>query len=264
MRSWKLTRVLTLSLAAALAAPAAFAYNIFLKDGSMLDARAKYQVQNGRAVILLRNGTSTFLPLEQIDIPRTEAANRVNYGSATVIETPKGATAPPPPQRQPGGNLGDLINRRGPAQPAPAPARPVPAPQSVTPAKGAKTATGVTDLGQLPRKPYPNYDIASAIQELFRSQGVELTVQTGTRGDRVFLEISTNSEGSVFQALETSAAALLHLRQRFPGKIAAFEVYMSTPAGERAGQFVITPDLADKLASKQVETAAFFLDNVQF
>src|SRR5947199_1264929 len=63
-------------LASATLLLAASAYTIFLKDGSSLVARQKYTVQNGRAIIILLNGTETFVALDKIDIPRTDAANK--------------------------------------------------------------------------------------------------------------------------------------------------------------------------------------------
>lgn len=261
MRLSKSSRLLIVVLAAALVPSAAFAYKIHFKNGSTIDARSKYQVQGGQAVITLPNGTVTRYPLSEIDVDKTEAANRVNYGTATVIDTPN--ATPPPPVAPSQGGLGRLINRQGAAQPA----APVRRQEAAAPAPGrtTKTASGHADLAQLVAKPYPDYELTSSIQELFRARGAaQLKVQTGTRGDRVFLEIATNSEGSVFQALETSAGALLGVRERFPGKVAAFEILMVTQAGERAGQFVLTPPLAEQLASKKVETAAFFVENVQF
>lgn len=263
MRFSKRTLLLVLALSLG-SVPAALAYKVHFKNGSVIDARAKYQVRDGQAVITLPNGTVTTVPLNQVDVAKTEAANRVNYGSATVINTPN--EAPPLPPAAPEGSLGRLITRQGTPPPA-APTRRTREEPAVAaaPGRGARTAAGHVDLGQLDAKPHPNYELSSAIQELFRARGAsQLQVQTGTRADRVLLEISTNSEGSVFQALENSAGALLAMRERFPGKIAAFEILMVTPAGERAGQFLLTPDLADALASKKVETSAFFVDNVQF
>ena len=268
MRSTHTAALCLVAALSGLVPTAAAAYDVYLKDGSVLDARAKYQVQNGRAIITLRNGgTVTFLALDKIDVARTEAANKVDYGGAKVMNTPTEPTAPPD-ARRPGG-LGALIARRGPSLPPPptvaSPRAMAKEGQALAPLKGAKTAGGFLDLSALPRKPLSNLDISTAAQETFRGQGVtDLKVQAGTRADRVFLEVSTNSEGSVFQALETAAATLLRLRERFPGKVAALELLMASPSGERAGQFVITPELASALAGKKVETSTFFLDNVQF
>ncbi len=115
------------------------------------------------------------------------------------------------------------------------------------------------------RRPYPNLEVASELLELYRGQGVEeVQLFAGTRSDRPLVEITTASEASVLQALTASADALLQLRRRHPGKTAALELLMATPARERAGQFVLTPDLAEELAAKKVEVTAFFVRNVQF
>ena len=46
--------------------------------------------------------------------------------------------------------------------------------------------------------------------------------------------------------------------------VGAFELSLSSANRERAGQFVLTPDLAATLAEKRVETGAFYVQNVQF
>ena len=90
-----------------------------------------------------------------------------------------------------------------------------------------------------------------------------MEIYQGSQGDRPLLELTTPSEGAVFRVLEVSSNALLHIRGTHP-KVAAFELLMMTPDRQRAGQFVLTPEMAADLAAKQVEVAAFFLRNVQF
>jgi hypothetical protein len=254
---------LTLLLASATLLMAAAAYTIFLKDGSSLVARQKYTVQNGRAIIVLLNGTETFVALDKIDIPRTEAANKTGYGTGVVIPgSPQDVgTTPPQPQRDQ--TLGDLINKKG------AGPREVPTTKrDKDPTAGGrllKTKAGYTDFSTLARRPYPHADITAAVQQFFHGQGVdEVEIFEGTAGDHPLVEISTNSEGSVFKALTSAAAGLLQIRDTFPNRVAAFEVLLTTPTRERAGQFVLTPDMAAELVAKKVEVAAFFVKNVQF
>ena len=134
-----------------------------------------------------------------------------------------------------------------------------------TPGKLSKTKAGYLDLSTLPRKPYTHADLTAEMQQFFRGQGIdEVEIYEGTQADRPLLEITTNSEGSVFKALNTTANALLHMREAFPGKIAAFEVLLTTPERERAGQFVLTPEMATDLISRKVDVTAFFVKNVQF
>lgn len=267
MRHSRFSRPATLALLALLAAAslllAAAGYTIFLKDGSNLIAKQKYTIENGRAIITLLNGTQTFLRADQIDVPRTEAANKSGYGTGVLIPgSPQDiGTAPAQPRRDE--TLGDLITKKG-AGPRDVP---VSRRDKDQPAAGRllKTKAGYNDLSTLTRKPYPHADVTAELQQFFHAQGLdEVEIFEGTQGDRPLLEISTNSEGSVFKALGTAANALLHVRDTFPNRVAAFEILLTTPIHERAGQFVLTPDMASELVARKVDVTAFFIKNVQF
>jgi hypothetical protein len=250
-------------LASATLLLAAAAYTIYLKDGSSLIAKQKYTVQNGRAIIILINGTETFVAVDKIDVPRTEAANKSGYGTGVVIPGSPQDVGTVPVQIQRDQTLGDLITKKGTGP------RDVPGTKrdKDQPAGGRalKTKAGFDDLAALPRRPFSHADITAALQQLFRGQGLdEVEIFEGTAGDHPLVEISANSEGSVFKALGAAAAGLLQIRESFPGKIAAFDVLMTTQSRERAGQFVLTPEMASELVAKKVEVAAFFVKNVQF
>ena len=235
---------------------------IYLKDGSTITAKGKYRIEGSRAIITLPNGTQTFVPANQIDVKRTEEANRNGYEGAVVLPGTSqdvGPAGTPVKDK----TLADLIVRK---EAAPR-ERPVSRRETSTSSPGhlVKTRAGYYDLTTLARKPLPNADVTAEIQQFFRGQGIEgVEIYEGTRGDRPLLEITTNSEGSVFKALTTTATALLHLRDRFPAQVAAVELLLTTPARERAGQFVITPDMATELVSKKVDVTFFFVKNVQF
>ena len=102
----------------------------------------------------------------------------------------------------------------------------------------------------------------SKLRDTFRGKGIEdVTVYRGSRGDRALLEITTNSEAAIFRSLEAAAAVLLQMQNR---GIKAFELSMMSSARERAGEFTLTPELANVLAQKQIETSAFYVQNVVF
>lgn len=253
--------VLAAALLLAFAATAAqAAYTIYLKDGSRLVAQKKYVIVGERAIFTAENGTRSFVAAAEIDVARTDEANRQGYGNAQVLPDEVIEAPAPPPKRRT--SLTDLAKRTAPAPPgAPAARREAQRPEVASP----KTGTGAVDFMARERRPYPNLEVASELLELYRGQGVEeVQLFAGTRSDRPLVEITTASEASVLQALTASADALLQLRRRHPGKAAALELLMATPARERAGQFVLTPDLAEELASKKVEVTAFFVRNVQF
>jgi hypothetical protein len=251
------------ALLAATALLAAAGYTIVLKDGSSIVAKEKYTVQNGKAIITLLNGTQTFMRADQIDIPRTDAANRLGLGTGVLIPgSPQDiGTVPAQPRRD--STLADLIHEKG------AGPRDVPGTQRQKdqPASGRllKTKAGYNDLSTLTRKPYAHSEVTAQLQQFFHAQGLEgIEIYEGTQGDRPLIEISTNSEGSVFKALGIAANALLQIREAVPNRVNAFEVLLNTPARERAGQFVLTPEMATELVSKKVDVTAFFVRNVQF
>jgi hypothetical protein len=265
MRHAWLTPFAILALALALtASPLAAAYVVYLKDGSTIVAREKYTIKDGRAIMTLTNGTQTFVKASEIDVARTDKANKDGYGDAVILPGDPRPIGPPAGELKKDKTLADLIakreaaprdlpvNRRGKGETAPS-------------GTASKTRAGYSDFSTLIRKPYRHLEVASELQQFFRAQGLEeVEIHEGTRGDRPLVELTTNSEASVFRALTITANALLHIRGAHPDRVAAFELLMTTPSRERAGQFVLTPDMAEDLASKRVDTAAFFLQNVQF
>ncbi|MFL6263174.1 MAG: hypothetical protein ACJ76Y_26050 [Thermoanaerobaculia bacterium] len=239
------------------------AYTIVLKDGSTLVAKEKYTVQNGRAIITLLNGTQTFVAADQIDVKRTEQMNRLGVGNGVVIPGSPQDVGTVPAQPRKDETLADLIHKRG------AGTREVPGNkrQKDEPAAGKllKTKAGYNDLSTLPRKPYAHADVTAELQQFFHAQGFDaVEIYEGTQADRPLIEISTNSEGSVFKALNTAATGLLKVRDTFPNRLSAFEVLLTTPANERAGQFTLTPEMAAELVAKKVDVAFFYVRNVQF
>ncbi len=252
---------LALILALALTAGPLAAYTVVLKDGSTIQAKTKYQLQGDRALITLPNGTQTFVRASQIDVARTEQANKVDYGNAVVLRDPAGAAVTPPPAQPRGKRLSDLIGSEQ-AVPRELPENRREARRESGPV--GRTSSGFADLTGLPRKPFSPLDAASELQQFYRAQQVEdVGIYQGTKAGRPLLEITTNSEAAVFRALTVSSNALLHVRRSNPA-VEALELLLLTPTKERAGQFVLTPELAAELAAKKVEVAAFFVSNVQF
>jgi hypothetical protein len=251
-------------LALLLAGPLSAAYVVYLKDGSNIVAREKYTVQGDRAIIILMNGTKTFVKAGEIDTRRTDEANKDNLrGSAVALPgEPQNLPTPGGPVRREK-TLGDLIVSK---EAAP---RDLPESRRETPGQAAgrlgKTKAGFVDFSTSPRKPYPHLEVLSELQQFFRAQGIEdMELYEGTQGDRPLLEFTTNSEASVFRTLSIAANALLHVRGLFPQRVAAFELLMRTPSRERAGQFVLTPDMATEIAAKKMDVSTFFIQNVQF
>lgn len=239
-------------LALLLGAPLA-AYTIYLKDGRTLNIKGKPRIVNGRALVTLPNGTEASLDPAQIDNAKTEEMNERDLGAAVILD--QGTNPPqesPEPQPRPQGRLSDMAARGvGPRD------------QPVT-RRNPSALAGRASAVPSPRTPYGDAAVASELSRFFlgqNSEGVE--VFQGSQG-RPLAQVTTSSESAVFRALLTGANALLHIRGRFPQKVDGLELVMVTPAGERAGQFTLQPDMAEDLVAKRVGLVPFFLDHVQF
>src|SRR5262245_16021416 len=82
----RVIRPSVLTLALLLLSAPAFAYIVFLKDGTQVSTKEKYRVEGDRAVLVLRSGTETFIDLAEIDIAKTEEVNKIDFGTAKLIE----------------------------------------------------------------------------------------------------------------------------------------------------------------------------------
>ena len=260
-------RVLRLAVFALLAAAVAsplLAYTVVMRDGSKLVARDKYRVVGDKAIITLQNGTQTSIALAEIDVAKTEAANRMNLGGAVLLDDrPADLTAAPPAERKP--TLADIAASRAATPRQPEPPRPAAAAPRPRGAASPTTPSGHVDLRSIPHSVFPSHDLSGELQQFFRSQGIqELSIYRGTQADRPFIEVTTNSEAAIFRTLEVAAAALLQTRERYPRQVEALEILMMTASRDRAGQFLMTPNLAAELQGKQIEVTAFFVENVQF
>jgi len=228
------------------------AYTIYLKDGRTLNIKGKPRIVNGRALVTLPNGTQASLDPAQIDNKKTEEMNQRDLGAAVIIDQgAKQQQATATPQPEPQSRLSDISARE--VGPRDQPAR-------RNPAASAGRSAGISSS----RNPYGDAAVASELSQFFLGQKAEgIEVFQGSQG-RPLAEVTTSSETAVFRALLTGANALLHIRGRYPQKVDGLEMVMVTPDGERAGQFMLTPDMAEDLVAKRVGLVSFFLNNVQF
>ncbi|MDX1502197.1 MAG: hypothetical protein R3325_07525 [Thermoanaerobaculia bacterium] len=257
------TRILlALLLLAAVALPATAAYTVFLKDGSKIIAREPFTVEGEKAIIILQNGARTSIAATEIDLDRTREANRGNLGGSLVLDdgrTTELSGAPEPPKRE---TLSDLIARR---QVGPGTRRTASDPADREPVTVDAPGSAPSDFDAVPRRPFHNLEIAGEVQRFFRAQGVQqMLIYQGTRPRNMLLAVTTNSEASVFRALEVAAACLEHIQTSYAGEIDAFELAFATVDREPGGQFLLDAEAATLLTGDLVETSAFFVERVRF
>lgn len=246
-------------LVALLASPAA-AYIVVLKDGSQITTDGKYRIEGDKAILVLPSGTQAFYDASEIDIAKTEELNKINFGNARLIEGQQVTQLATDSRLNEETSLSDLVGGRNLA---------LPEPRRRDGQRGDEqriryTRAGFIDLTSLPRTPPPDAAMGAEVVNYMQGQGVEsVKVFGGSSENSVLLQVVTVSEVSVFKTLEVAASGLQQMRQRFPG-LQAFELLMLTEDEARAGQFVLTPELADLLVAKRLDTATFFLRYVEF
>lgn len=235
-------------------------YTVVLKDGSQIVTDGKYRIEGEKAILTLPSGTQAFYDAAQIDVARTDELNKVNYGNARLIEGRKVTQLAEDARIGEDRSLSELVGRRELALPEPRRRD-----SNRNNERVRYTSAGFVDLVALPRKPLANSEISTAIVSYMQGQGVEsVKVFAGSAEQHVLMQVVTVSETSVFKALEVAAAGLQQMNERFPSEVAGFELLMLTDEDSRAGQFLLTPELADLLVSKRIETASFFLRYVEF
>jgi hypothetical protein len=222
------------------AAPGALAYNIVLKNGSILFAREKYSVKGAKAIITLQNGTVVSYDLDQIDVPGTEKYNKDNPGNVIALETgdarslPVPALSPPPTT-----TLQDVIRKRKVSL-------------GTAPAKGAGDTSASAFQAVEPV-------IDQAFRKILDGASIMQYRLTSYRG-RVRLLATANTEEAVFNILAASARALADLGNR--GKQASVDIVLTTSGGDAAGSFEMNGEQARQLVNGNITTADFFLKNV--
>ena len=266
LRGKKTWTVAVIGVLLAFVSASASAYTIYLVDGSTIIAKKKYELDGDRVLITLPSGTTSFIEKAQVDFERTERANLADLGTAKVLsedglrqiqrsdmEAPKSTDA----------TLRDYIAARGPESSLPHRERDIArAPGS---ANLPTTRGGFADLVAMSRQPFPDLEVSAELESFIRGQGVEaVRVFEGSEASHPLLEFTANSEAAIFRALSVSASALLQIRSRFGDRVENLQLLMITPARERGGQFLLSPEGAQQLVNKELEPAAFFVRYVQF
>ncbi len=240
-----------------LAAAPALAYTIYLKDGTKIVSREKYQVDGDKAIIVLPSGTRTAYPLADIDVARTEEANQQDLGTAIVIEGGKAQDLTPSAAQRPKNDLQELIRKGGAAVQEPPPPVQTRAPvgSERRPARPAAER----------RAPLLDVQLANELKAYLISRGAAASdVFQGSTGRRILVVFETRAEGPVFKALAASAYALGHVRERFPDRVDALEIHCEVPEGGSGGRFTMTAEQAAALVAGRLELQHYYVEQVEF
>jgi hypothetical protein len=236
-------RIFIVSFALALSASAAFAYNIKLKDGSIIFARSRYEVKGTKAIITLQNGTITQIDFSTIDVEGTEQYNKDNPGNViALIEGQPREINVPVLKPAPTVSLQDVIRQRKTRLNAP-------------PAKTAEGSEAGTGTSWQPVEP----SIEAAFRKVLDGAAITQYRLTAYRG-KLRLLATANSEEAVFNMLSAAARSLADLQDK--GKPSVVDILLTTSAGEPAGSFEMSSEQARQLVNGSVSVADYFVKKV--
>ncbi len=233
----------------ALVAASEIGYVVILKNGTKIPAREEMAIKGDQAIIILRNGTMTAIPLSQVDLVATERYNQLGFGSAILLEgvgeTTPVPTATPTPLL---GTTGSLKRMR---------------PVLGTQATPTQTPTPAIMLRTVP---YTDERVTKAFSNLLDKKHLYLyKTSAGTKPGYFFIQAVTDSQREVFHALKTVAEsyALIHeLKPELAPK--AVELQLVTSVNKSAGTFRMTPEQAEALASGKISPEQYYLKHVIF
>lgn len=246
-------KALTLVAFAVFVASQSFAtYIVVLKDGTHYNAKAKWTVSGGKAIVLLENGQSLQLDPSLIDVPRSEQATRMGLTNASVIDL--NPNLPPAQQTTTQGSLGAQTGKMRPRGGAAAPTKEAVSTPSASSAPAAPPVPVVA--GRVPNEVLDKFDRA------FENVGIFEKKVTSTGARSIRAEMTLDTEERVFNAI--SAASFLMVRNAGVANVQLdlVELYMKTTNGGAAGRFQMTRSDAEAIDKRTISQQEYFVRKV--
>jgi hypothetical protein len=239
-------RLIVAILAVAVAFPIfAASYWVVLKDGTRYEAKSKWTVVNGKAVINLVNGSILSLDPNSINAAKSEEMTRLGGGSLFGVEQmPVQSTAK-------ASQLGSAIRLRKlpPSQPE------APAPAASAPAGVLPTVSAGPGLGS---------DVISKFERAYENVGIfeHKVVSTGPHSLRA--DLTADTEDKVFNTLSATSFLIVRNAGIQGVQIDAVDLFMRTTTGSAAGRFHLTHDEAQAIETKAITPQSYFVQKVLF
>ncbi|HEU4522629.1 MAG TPA: hypothetical protein VFT12_11540 [Thermoanaerobaculia bacterium] len=223
------------------------AYTVVMKDGTRYQAKAKWTMVGGKALIRLENGQTLSVDPALIDIPKSEEVTRLGLGGAKVIGVEPAAQ---PQAQQQAPSLGSTVRMRPRAQfgePEPAVT-----PQSTAPSAGAAAATVPNQLDSR---------LAANFERAYENIGIFERDMAGT--NRVVrAEVTADNEDKVFNAISATAFLIVRNAGVDGVEIEKVELFMKTTNGGAAGRFQMSRADAEAINSKTITIQDYYVRNV--
>jgi len=232
------------ALALVVTANAFATYIVVLKNGQTYKAKAKWTMQNGKAIVQLENGQSLAIDPTLIDVAKSEQTTAAGLGGAKILNTVTNTAAPQPQQQEPGLGSAFHLKKSGTA------AAPVPTPSQTAPPPALSTN------GTLSQEVLDKFARAYENVGLFE-QKISSPAPGVVRAD-----LTADSEDKVFNAISATSFLMVH-NAGVPGAdIKTVELFMKTTVGGSAGRFQMSRADAQALDSKQMSQQDYFVRRV--
>jgi hypothetical protein len=238
-------KVLLLACAALLVTANAFAtYIVVLKNGQTYKAKAKWTMQNGKAIVSLENGQTLAIDPTLIDAAKSEQATNAGLGGAKILNTVNTTAAPQAQQQEQGLGSEFHLKKTGTAAPVtPAPAQTAPIP----PAGGNGTMS---------------QEVLDKFARAYENVGLFEQKITSPSPGVVRADLTADTEDKVFNAISATSFLIVHNAGVTGADIKMVELFMRTTVGGSAGRFQMTREDAQALDSKQLSQQEYFVRRV--
>ena len=222
-------------------------YVIYLKDGSTYQAKEKYRVEQGMAIITLANGTVISVDVRLIDTAKTDQANKSGIDADLILDGAGNQPQAPAPKAT---SLGQIAKGAGALS----------SPNNL----GANTGKA-TGPGKSKEAEFSDESVRRAFAKIFENVNLfEYKIVQGSTPSTVRINMTTDNEKDVFNALTASARVLNELKELNKTSVSALELYLSTTSGAAAGRFTFGLEAAKGLAEGNTPVEQFFIEQVLF
>ncbi|HUP45994.1 MAG TPA: hypothetical protein VM779_10835 [Thermoanaerobaculia bacterium] len=234
--------VLTALLVLFVAVQSFATYTVVMKDGTRYQAKAKWTVVNGKALIHLENGQSVSVDPALIDIAKSEEVTRLGLGDVKVLGVEQ-TTQSQSQQQAP--SLGSTVKMRP----------RVPFGNEAEQQQPAATARPAAVTNQLDSR------LAGNFERAYENVGIFERKMAGT--NRVVrAELTADNEDRVFNAISATAFLIVRNAGVDGIEIENVELFMRTTNGGAAGRFVMSRADAEAINSKTITIEDYFVRKV--
>ena len=219
------------------------AYTVVMKDGTRYQAKAKWTVVGGKAMIRLENGQTVSVDPALIDVVKSDELSRLGLGDVNVLGVEQ-ATQKQSQQQAP--SLGSSVKMR--------PRAKFSNPADATP-EAAATSGAAPIVNQLDSR------LSSNFERAYENIGIFERKMAGT--NRVVrAEVTTDNEDKVFNAISATAFLIVRNGGVDGVEIEKVELFMKTTNGGAAGRFQMSRADAEAINSKTMSIEDYYVRKV--